>query len=213
MNSEGRGIVPPEPVWIPISRAEFIMLKERATQQAIERDYKRRRDSWGRGLTGRDRPPNVGDIRDPDYSILLGLIGEWGVCQYINQRLKSRPATMDLSPRKGGDFGVDLSVNGLTIQVKTQQNPVHPGLIRCVTEYGENIHLRANCYAFTRFDRDRPEGIYILGWVWSKVVAKLPSFPALRGNHMNIEVPSSLYLPASRLVRELRQREEVATWR
>lgn len=207
-NVEGRGIVPPKRVWIPMGREEFYSLKERAQQQAIERGYSSRRDSWGRGMVGRNRPSNAADLRDPEYSIFLGLIGEWVTCKFINKRLKYDAVAMDLSARRTGDGGFDMVVNGLRIDVKTQQKPETPGLIRRVSEYGDEIKFAADAYVFVFFDRNRQEGAYILGWIWSKDVARFTPLPAIRGGHLNIEVPNSLYLPVSRLILELRSRKE-----
>lgn len=213
MNSEGRGIVAPEPVWVPIARADFLILKDVAIRRQVERDYRSKRNAWARGMVGPGRPRIAADLRRSEYSIYVGLIGEHGACQYINSRLGRKAAVLDLESRERGDGGVDIHVVGLAIQVKTQQHPGGAGLIRCVTEGGRELPLTARCYVFALYDRDHQDGVSLLGWAWARDVVRQPRRPARRGGHTNIEVPRSLYLPASRLIKELRQREESDQWR
>jgi hypothetical protein len=208
MNVEGRGIVPPESVWIPLTRSDFIQIKDRAKKQAMERDYRNRRDSWGAGLVGSGRPPNAADLRTAEYSGLLGLIGEWGTVAFINRRMKRDIASMGLGSIPRGDRGIDIVALNLTIQVKTQQNPEYPGMIRRIDEYGRKISMPANAYVFARFDREHQTGVWLLGWAWTKDILLLPVVPARRGSHWNIEVPRALLLPMIRLIKELKYREQ-----
>lgn len=206
MNVEGRGIVPPEPEWERFTRSDLILIKDRARNQAKERDYRNRRDRWGCGLVGRRRPPNSTDLRPAEYSGLLGLIGEWGTVSYLNRRMKRDVAMMDLTPLPRGDDGIDVIACGLTMQVKTQQNAAYPSLIRRVDDFGRVIPIRSEACVFARFDRENQMGVWLLGWAWTREILGLPVVPARRGNHQNIEVPHALLYPMVRLIRELQYR-------
>lgn len=207
MNVEGRGIVPPAPVWVPLTPTDFIEAKDRAVRQAMERDYCSRRDSWGRGYVGSGRPRNCADLRPYEYPILLGIIGEIGTAAHINQRMGKEVTTVDLDRKSRGDGGIDITPCGLTIQVKTQQDPRLPGLIRRVDHFGRLVPLTARSYVFARFDRERQSGVWLLGWVWTKDIVDFPTTPAIRGNHENIKVPSSLYRSIPALIHEIKQRK------
>lgn len=211
-NVEGRGIVAPKPIWVPLTRPDFIPIKERAQQQVIDRDYRNRRDAWGRSHVGVGRPPNCADMRPEVYAAMLGGIGEFGTIAYINKQMKRDVATMDFARKKQGDSGIDIIACGLTMQVKTQQNSLQPGLIRRFDESGNLIPLPAKACVFAWFNREDQAGVWLLGWIWKTKVVALPVVPAIRGSHRNIEVPRKELQPMCRLIKELKQRELIQEW-
>jgi hypothetical protein len=212
MKVEGRGEVPPAPVWIPLTRPDFIVIKEESIRRAKARDYRNRRDGWGSGLVGPGRPPNCADMRDDEYPIVIGCAGELACKYFFNQRMSKTVTMVDFGERPRGDRGIDLIACGLTFQVKGQQKPEQPGLIRRIDARGNRMPIPANIVIFTRFDREDPTGAWLLGWVWTREILALPVVPARCGDHRNIEVSARMYHKMDDVIKELRHKEHTQRW-
>jgi hypothetical protein len=209
LNVEGRGIVAPKPIRVVIPRDAILIIKDRAAQQAMERDYRSRRDSWGHGLTGPGRPPNAADLRDDAFPNFVGGMCEYGVTELINRQFRRTVIAMDLRSRVRGDGGIDMKSFGLTVQVKSRQKPENPNLIRRYFRNGWVVPLGADVHIFCLYRRDDQDAVSVLGWAWTRKL-ELQGYeivPARRGEHVNIEVPDVDLEPMSRLIKELRQRE------
>lgn len=212
MNSEGRGIVPPASVKIALRHDEVAIIKRRSIEQARHRDYQGRRNTWGLGLVGDARSQNTMDLGKGEYPIYLGLIGEHALCAFINGRLSRQVASIDMQNRRAGDNGVDLSVRGLSMQIKTRQRPEYPSMVKRVNEYGVILPLVSDVHVFCLYLREKPRQLQLLGWEWTKNLVNRQVMPAIRGNWMNIEVHDSELNPMRRLIDELRQRGDHARW-
>lgn len=213
MNTEGRGESAPGVVVIPLTDSDLMVIKERSVQQAMERDYRRRGDAWGQGLTGGLQVKNSRDLRPDEAGPFIGMIGEYGVCSYLNRRLKIDVAAMDFQRRQHGDGGVDLKIFGLTIQVKTRTKSFSVSLIKRAERSGLVVPLSACAYAFCQYTREQQNVVQLLGWSWARSLLGYPLVPARRGDHMNIEVPDVTLLPMTSLIDELKQRKASEQWR
>jgi hypothetical protein len=205
VNTEGRGIVAPASIVIKLGHDELLIINERAASQALERDYKNRRDSWGTGLTGPRRPSNALDLRDDQYPGFVGLVGEYALCSYINRKIGKTLVSLDLKTHQYGDRGVDVTANGLTIQIKTRQNRYQPNLIRVTNGRGESIPFNSQIYAFCLYLREEADKPRLLGWTWTREIVGRPIVDARRGNHKNIEIPDRDLKPMTRLIQEIRR--------
>jgi hypothetical protein len=205
VNTEGRGIVAPAPIVIKLRHDELLIIKERAVRQAMERDYRNRRDAWGTGLTGPRRPPNAQDLRDDQYPGYVGLVGEYALCSYINPRVGKPLVSLDLRPRRCGDYGIDVTANGLTIQIKTRQKQDQPNLVRATNWRGEFLPFTSKIHVFCLYFREEMDRPRLLGWIWTREIAGRPLVDARRGNHKNFEIPDQDLLPMTRLIQEIRR--------
>ncbi len=208
MICEGKGNVAPAPVVVHLEPSELRIIKDRAVQQAIERDYSRRSDAWGQGLASGMRFRNSMDLRPEETAPFVGMVGEYALCVFLNRNLGREVASFDDTPRQHGDGGVDVSCLGLSIQVKTRTNPDYPSLVKRAESSGRLVPLVGDIYVFALYRRELQEELKLLGFVWVDMLKPLRLYPARKGSHFNIEIPDTILLPMSRLVSELRQRKE-----
>jgi hypothetical protein len=188
---------PPSRVAVTLLEPQVRLCKERATRQAMERDYRGRGDSWGRGLCD-PRPGMTTEQVGP----FVGLLGEMATATFLNRQFRSQVADVDLAPNEAGDGGVDLVVLGVPIQVKTRTGDHATSLVRCRRDDGASVPLLSRIHVFAQVERMREHCPILLGWAWTEDVIARESVPARRGSHFNHEVPDAdlmdvMLLPAT----------------
>src|ERR1035437_8759519 len=99
MDNEGRGKVAPKPVRIVLSAQEFSIINRIAADLDAFRNYAASQSSWKRGLIGNTLTPYI-----------IGQCGQYALEKYLG-------TSGDSSLKRDGDGGVDLEVNGKTIQI------------------------------------------------------------------------------------------------
>jgi len=199
MMREGVGRVAPSPVSVCLSGADMRACQEHAALRDTFRGYQRRADAWGRGL-----------VKNP---ILIGLVGEVALCAFLSSR--GIPAAPDILLRPKGDRGTDVSIGRLAMQVKTRRRGVSGiNLIRRGDQYGRIVPLSCDLYVFAQWDEQRARvAPLLLGWIWSTRARNIGSFGRSviqQSGHWNLKISDRDLLPMSRLVDELRAREDVA---
>jgi hypothetical protein len=164
-----------------------LRVKERAMQQSMERDYRGRGDTWGRGLCD-DRPGMPREAVGP----FVGLLGEAALVEWLNGQFGRRVVELDLEPRANGDGGCDVLAMGVPIQVKTRTGDYGVSLVRRYRGDGTAEQPRSRIHVFAQVERLHEHQPVLLGWSWTDDVFRLPVVPARRGDHMNSEVGDHL---------------------
>lgn len=192
---EGKGIRAPSPIRIDLTSADLALLREKAVQRDRFRQYARRRDAWGRGLTS-----------DP---IWRGLVGEHACWLYL-LRAGLPCSPLEFALLRHGDGGRDLTCCGWTLQVKTRATNYGQLLVRRVYE---RRRLRGlSCDAFISAEwRHVGDPVLLLGWMRAiDFSGRARLRRSMKGSFWNLVVPDGLLQPMSDLRAELRYRMEVA---
>jgi hypothetical protein len=191
---EGVGpLVAPRPVREIISPGDYSYAVDAARSRNQFRRYDERRDQWGRGI-----------VSDP---ILVGMLGEIGVCSFLNRRCGCR-LCIDTELRARGDGGVDLSIAGMGIDVKTRNPRSKTNLYRRVDSRGDMRALKSQFYVFCQRVEDRV--VHLLGWISADGLIERARFARSPvGDWFNLEVTDSHLEPMVRLVAEISYRRSL----
>ena len=111
MISEGKGIVSPARVRIPLTRALVNQFIDIAIEREKYRDYSKRKDVWGKGLirggafalTDREVPASA-------RPALIGLAGEFAVREALSSRLNEILAEYNSVRRAAVEKGVEKAL-------------------------------------------------------------------------------------------------------
>jgi hypothetical protein len=170
-----------------VTESELAWIRSVAVKRASFRGYQRRADSWGRGF-----------IPSPT---LVGLCGEYALCNYLN-RCARCALTIDATLRRLGDDGADVVANGVRIQVKTMTIRGGAYLVR----YDEHKPIRCDVFVFARWNERRPRVVELDGWVDRAAVlhvAPIVRSPRAGAEHYNYDVPREHLRPMRDLCAEI----------
>jgi hypothetical protein len=129
---EGKGDERPKPVKVIIRPEDIVVARYAANAIGQRRKYESRRDVWGRGFA--------------TDALFKGILGEIALAKWLNQRLKRVIVEADTSVRPKGDQGIDFTIFGRTIQVKTETRDRGVVLIRRINERQGIVSLAAELY-------------------------------------------------------------------
>lgn len=190
---EGEGVVAPAPVVERIGVSDFTYAVAASESRNQFRRYSDRADQWGRGF-----------VENP---ILVGMLGEIALCSFLNRRVGCR-LSIDTELRARGDEGVDLSTDGIGLEVKTRNSLSRSNLYRRFDRRGGLRALRADVYVFCMRASERE--IHLLGWLHSDRVASDATFKKSPvGDWFNLELKDRQLEPMSRLVAEILYRRSL----
>lgn len=191
---EGRGLtIAPAPITEHISDADYEYAVRVASDRDKYRRYDERHDQWGRGL-----------IKNP---ILTGLSGEIGTSSFLNRRAGCR-LSIDAELKQRGDGGVDLTTDGMGIQVKTRMPTSRTNLYRRIDSQKRILPLRSEFYVYCRLVSERT--VQLLGWLTADATIKTARcVRSPVGNWWNLEIEDNQLLPMSRLVEEIQYRRSL----
>lgn len=204
MNTEGVGITAPRLVPVVLTMAELSCLYKSAYERAEHRGYKARADKWGQGIKGVIEINGIGILTKDVRPIFVGLLGEYGVQRYVQQRFRGQ-ALVDLRLLKHGDFGIDLTAYGMKIQVKTRQSHVKHTLYKRANRNGYRFSIPSQTCVFCEWNGGST--VNLLGWQWSKEIESMPLVQSDYGDWWNAVVDDSQLLPMCRM------RDELEAWR
>lgn len=204
---EGKGEVAPTPYDVRIVHGDKRIIRDWALATAERRGYDRATRRWKHGLAREwvDR-----DIIVPAHAagLYTKKIAEWGMCQWLNARLRRKVLIVDLVERRYGNGGIDQEVYGRTIRVVSRSNPDGPNLVRRVNDDGVEVRLRARCYVFARYLRETPDHVTLLGTLPTRQIELYPVRPAqAHADHGNIEIQDKMLGSMWHLANELKARE------
>jgi hypothetical protein len=184
----------PTPIFIRLSRTILRLLRDTAARRHQYRRYAARADAWGRGF-----------IKD---AILVGLVGEHGLCDLLTRR--HFPCCVDLKLYPNGDGGRDILVSGVRIQVKTRRRGLAKRSFVRRFDRGKIIPLQCDAYVFAQWEESQ-DTVQILGWVWATDASRRATVgrsPLATATHWNLKIDDASLLPMSRLVDDLFARRE-----
>jgi hypothetical protein len=187
MESEGKGKVPPRPIAMILSTQEILIIRNIAEERSDYHHYSGSRSTWKQGLTG-----------DAITPIIMGRAGEYAVEKYLG-------VIGDTSLKPNGDGGVDLVINGRTLQIKTRRRAKHANLIRRVTDRKKICKLEVEILVFCQNETE--ENVSILGWIFTRdarLVWKFKRSPLSNAKHWNLVIDDAELLPIKSLKEELR---------
>lgn len=179
MNVEGVGIAIPIPEKIYVPDFKLVEFTAIASERNKNNRYGSSADPWKAGIK-----------KNP---IEEGLRGEFAYWLYLEQHgLKAKWNPDRIS---GGDGGVDILCNTISIQVKT-------GVmwIRRVNNHGCIVPLGAIIYAFATIHG--PNQVLLDGWIFRDKMIKLGR--RRTQGHFNIEVNKNNLQPLHRMITYLR---------
>jgi hypothetical protein len=203
---EGVGKVAPQPKCIEMSEHEMVAIKKESESRAEFRAYKNKSDAWSNGLMRDLAIEGLGLISQAVRPIFAGTMGEYACVRHINKEFGDNTCAVDLKLRAAGDYGIDIKLYLLTMQVKTAQGD-YGNLIKRVSESGRIIDVPAKAIIFCQWGCS--SRVQILGWIWTDDALRLPVVDSHRGNWKNVAVPNEELLPINRLMDELAMRQEV----
>ena len=206
MNAEGIGITSPSPVKFVMSEPDMQLLHTESLKRAEYRGYRARQGTWEQGLLGDSYVDGIGTLRKDVRPIFAGLLGEYATALLVNRRFPGA-AKVDLRLRKGGDFGIDLQVFGLTLQVKTRQNSESHNLVKRINERGALLRIPARGCVFCEWTGGQI--VSVLGWCWTKDIEWRETEQSSLGSWRNIVVRDCDLLPARRLIDDLSARKQL----
>lgn len=190
---EGRGMVAPTPVRIPITQLDIRWLERVANKRDKHRGYGRSSSQWKRG-----------SCSDP---ILVGLVGEFAFERLL--RTRQLPGKVVDDSLNDGDGGKDAEICGVTYQVKTSQKIYPTCLIRRVSEQKRLLSLVADRFVFCAWSPG-DSGCWLRGWCDQETVIENGKLrPSKRGNWHNTELDHCRLLPMSDLVMLIKQEIEL----
>lgn len=138
-------------------------------------------------------------------AVLVGLVGEAALCEYLTRR--GYEQRVDLVLRQFGDGGRDVEVSGLVIQVKTRRKGIGRRSFVKRGDRGHIVPFKCELFVFAEWNETTPsEAPQLLGWMWSVDVSRGGRFersPLARARHWNLRVRDLDLLPMSRLIDEL----------
>ena len=159
----------PAPAFVTVDDHARRQLARIARERSEFRRYSHGKSPWKRGLLADNNAsgPAMGlDLNKAERVIFVGLLGEWAVQQYINNRFRRPVASVDWANRQGGDRGVDVSAVGVSLQVKTRTGNYGRTLIRRVddrrTLQAMQFDIVVSCQSTT------PDRVLLLGWLRRK---------------------------------------------
>jgi hypothetical protein len=192
MIREGQGKAPPAQIAVTIPHHRYIHLRDLALQREQQRRYSSSSRVWCRGLCQR-----------PTFT---GLIGEEAFSQFINAKLAKQGVriAVDEQARANGDGGIDFTVLGVGIQLKTRQRR-EVVLVRRQDENGTLLPIVWQVLVSATWkdagDEEPNHTVFLDGWVSRKNLRVKGKFlPARRGDHMNLELPDEELDPMTRIV-------------
>ncbi|KKM75065.1 hypothetical protein LCGC14_1394010 [marine sediment metagenome] len=197
---EGRGVCVPSPVMISVSTSTQKYLLMAAVQRDRHREYSSRRDRWGRGLISGREIGALGAVSKSVLVILVGLVGEHAVAQFLKAEFGAAVPDVDLSLTHAGDGGFDLEPFGAKIQVKTRRAPCPKTLIRRVTGNKRLQSFNFNLLVSCEWKLDTT--CQLLGWNHRSDLYR-GRFARSKFDHFNIEIRDDALLPMSRLLDHL----------
>ncbi len=204
---EGKGLVKPHMEELILRRDEIQLLKTEAIRRAEYRRYAKRKDIWGSGLIRGAMLEYIGNIEPAALAILIGLVGEYSTCLFLNRRFRRTVCSTDLVLKPKGDGGIDLEVFGVRIEVKGRKRDYASNLVRFKTEHGQIILLNADVYVFSQWKLR--EVSQLLGWANIETVQNWETKPAHIGRHFNKEGEDIDLEPMCRLIDFLRVKEKL----
>lgn len=180
--TEGAGLIPPTKTRVRLDDGDLAVARTLAKERSQYRRYNGRPDEWGRGLIS--------------TAVLVGFIGEIAFSKWVLRSVGVHLA-IDSSLRWAGDGGIDFSLYGYGIQVKTATAIYDELLIRCpdMADPAWNIVVRVQWP--TR--KEEPSGglfeagpmrdkfnVDLCGWAWELNFRRHSKIEkAYRGDHMN----------------------------
>lgn len=188
---EGKGKVPPSAEIVRLSASEYEFVRTVAVKRAAFRNYAGRRDQWGVGMV-----PN---------SILVGLLGEHGLCSFINKRTNLRTCINERL-LANGDGGHDVDIDGLTLEMKVRVRGRH-FLVRRVDDRKRIRQIKSEIVVFAQLKDERE--IHLMGWMTRSQVRSQRHIRSPVGDWWNLEIDESELHHMEHLIEEIRFRREV----
>lgn len=202
---EGAGMIAPSAHVVVLTDNELRYLVLAAQQRQRTRRYAARADNWGQGLGAAIVIPNVCSLDPATAAIMTGCVGEYATTLLINRRTKTKTA-IDLKVRPDGDGGIDITVNGLGIDLKTRNKDYGTFLVRSHYDDGKKCSLKADAFAFATWSHSK--AVHVHGWLWTRDVEQCEIAKAPGGRpHKNYVIHPHQLLPMTRLCDEIASRE------
>jgi len=197
MHVEGQGLVAPSPRLVQLTTNELFALAELAMKRAAYRGYSSKPTRWQRGLTSKTLKLGGLFIDSNAYSIMSGLVGEYGYCKVLK-------VPIDTELREHGDDGADIHA-ALRIQVKTRTSErFSNSLNRRVDSRGRLLKFPFDAFAFAEWLRNEPS-VSLLGWIRTRRAMKVGVFAKGKvGEHWNLEIEDKHLEPVSDLIAEIK---------
>lgn len=190
---EGRGLVAPAPVVIALDPGAIELIAQEARERIARRNYAGRSDLWGRGM-----------ISD---AVFVGMVGERAFAKYATQR--GFPLAPDVAFRKRGDGGIDFTLEGLRVQMKTRRSTTKSNLIRRRDHRGRLRALSCQAYVFASYDR-AAQTVALLGWINVRHIADASVVRmGVGGQHENLSIDDRHLVPIARLFEDAAARRDI----
>jgi hypothetical protein len=210
MNVEGDRRKRPGRIAVPIPECARRILMCQAAMQSAKNGHRSSESPWKGGIL---TPPEWLDVPREEVGPWVGMLGENAFKDYVNGRLDGSLAVLDLNLRAGGDGGVDFTILGLSVQVKTRTKEDTVSLVRRADDSGQLLSMRSKVHVFCQYDFEDRNRVMLLGWIATKVLEGYPLRPARVGKHLNIEVDDRDLLPMNRLIDQFLYLKESRRWR
>lgn len=189
---EGKGLVPPRPVSIPVSTADLSYLRAIASKRDAHRRYGNSSSTWKRGLA--------------NNPILIGLVGEFAFSQYLQSR-GIRASVVD-ERLSNGDGGKDAVICDTAYQIKTSAKAYSACLVRRVNESKRLVPHVCDRFVFCRWSDPEPK-CDLRGWCDKDTIVELGKFrKGKRGNWFNSEIEDIHFLSMADLAMLIKQESE-----
>lgn len=189
---EGRGLVPPRPVAVAVSRVDLSYLRAVAAKRDAHRRYGSSGSTWKRGLSSNP--------------ILTGLVGEFAFSQYLQSR--GIRATVVDERLNNGDGGKDAVICGIAYQIKTSAKSYSTCLVRRVGESKRIMPHVCERFVFCRWAEPDAK-CDLRGWCTKETIVELGKFcKGKRGDWFNNEIEDIHFSSMSDLAMLIKQESE-----
>lgn len=202
MIAEGKGIIAPARCKIAFNDHERRVL----FQCALHLNRYKSDGGWAGGFVGSIEVPNLGTLPPTAAPIYVGKLGEWAVTELARRRFGALVPPVDMTRKPLGDGGEDLIILRLGMQLKTRRRKDAVSLVRVTDDRKRPIGLKGDVHVFCEWLGSGDMIVGVLGWKWTRDLAKYPHVPARRGDHLNIEIPDTHLQPMTRLWAEIESR-------
>lgn len=203
MRQEGRGEIAPAPLQIYLTWNDLRIFRDFAAQVAARRHYARGRTLWQLGLTSGFTVGGRFEIPPHEAGAFIGKVGEYALVYFLNHTCGKEVARLNLDLLPRGDGGKDVIAFGRSIEVVTRRINSPSSLIRRTLPGGKILTLYSDYFMFAEYNIENPLKVTLLGWIRRRELEPMPTVPARRGEHRNIDVKDLILQPMRTLKWEL----------